>query len=353
VKALIDRVVLTVTCALIAAWVAWKSFRSRLRMSHKKGILAAGRIRIVERPQFPEHDFFRPGAEFPCRLRHASISYLDDAMLVVRAASLKFADNRDESPLDLLLNTGQTSFFWDVQSFKGFGSVTNAGRDPHFVKWMEDWPSTRKSLLESVRRNPETFAQLYYYSQTSFEFHARDGRPRFVKFRLIPGDRGKETGLPDWGAEPWNTGWTQAILPGETRDRNYLKDEYQLRVARGPVTYHLQLQLHEQQPGDTRDYLLSCMVVWDEATHPWMDLATVTIDRTLPYEEEEWSLFSIGHHPPSIGITPATSTTDPASLNYLRLWGTWAARARLLSMRLRGIPPPIPDQRTPGFYNPV
>lgn len=114
------------------------------------------------------------------------------------------------------------------------------------------------------------------HSQTPFEFRARDGRPRFVKFRLIPEDRGKEDGLPNWSEEPWNTGWTQGLLPGETRGRNDLKDEYRERVARGPVTYHLQLQLHEQRPEDTRDTLLSCMVVWDEATHPWMDLATVS-----------------------------------------------------------------------------
>lgn len=352
-KAFVDRLVLFFTAWGAVAVIGWRSFRSRLRMSHKNGILAAGRIRIVEKPAFPEHDFFRPGAEFPCRLRHASISYLDDAMLVVRAASLKFADAREESPLDLLMNNGQTSFFWDVASFQGFGEVTDKGRDPFFVKWMEQYPLTRKSLLESVRRDPSTFAQLYYYSQTPFEFRARDGRSRFVKFRLVPGDRGPETGLVDWGSEPWNTGWTQAILPDETRGRNYLKDEYRERVARGPVPYHLQLQLHEQQPGDSRDLLLSCMVVWDEATHPWMDLATVTIDRTLPYDEEERTLFSVGNLPPSIAITPATSVHDPASLNYLRLRGAWIRRARLLAIRLFGPPPPPADTRTPGFFNPV
>ncbi len=352
-KAFVDRWVLFFTAWGAVAVIGWRSFRSRLRMSHKNGILAAGRVRIVDAPAFPEHDFFRPGAEFPCRLRHASISYLDDAMLVVRAASLKFADTRYESPLDLLMNNGQTSFFWDVTSFMGFGSVTNQGRDPHFVKWMEDYPLTRKSLLESVRRDPSTFAQLYYYSQSPFEFRARDGRPRFVKFHLIPEDRGKEDGLPNWGEEPWNTGWTQGLLPGETRGRNYLKDEYRERVARGPVTYHLQLQLHEQRPEDTRDTLLSCMVVWDEATHPWMDLATVTIDRTLPYDEEERTLFTLGNLPPSMGITPALSVDDPASLNYLRLRGGWIRRARLFAIRLFGAPPPIPNERTPGYFNPV
>jgi catalase len=352
-KALLDRVVLFFMSWGAVALIGWRSFRSRLRMSHKNGILAAGRVRVVDHPSFPDHDFFRPGAEFPCRLRHASISYLDDAMLVVRAASLKFADGLDASPLDLLMNNGQTSFFWDVVSFQGFGRVTDQGRDPHFVKWMEDWPLTRRSLLESVRRDPQTFAQLYYYSQTPFEFHARDGRLRYVKFRLVPGDRGPETGLVDWTQEPWNTGWTQAILPGETRSRNYLKDEYRQRVARGPVTYHLQLQLKEPGPGDSRDDLLSCMVVWDEARCPWLDVATVTIDRTLPYEEEQRSVFSIGHLPPSIRVAAATSVHDPASLNYLRLRGAWIRRARLLAIGLFGPPPPIADARTPGFENPV
>ena len=40
-------------------------------MSHWHGVAARGTLRIVDDPAFPDHDFFRPGREFPCRLRHA------------------------------------------------------------------------------------------------------------------------------------------------------------------------------------------------------------------------------------------------------------------------------------------
>ena len=84
------------------------------------GIVARGRIRIVDDLAIPDTDFFRPGREFPCRLRHASISFMDDATMVVRGASLKFADADLDSPLDLLMNGGVTAPFWNMHTFAQF-----------------------------------------------------------------------------------------------------------------------------------------------------------------------------------------------------------------------------------------
>jgi len=57
-------------------------------MSHENGIVARGRIRVVDNLAIPQNDFFLPGREFSCRLRHASVSLMDDAGLFVRGASL-------------------------------------------------------------------------------------------------------------------------------------------------------------------------------------------------------------------------------------------------------------------------
>ena len=72
--------------AICVFLIALRSFFTRTRMSHENGIVARGRVRIVDDLAIPKNDFFVPGREFACRLRHASVSLMDDAGLFVRAA---------------------------------------------------------------------------------------------------------------------------------------------------------------------------------------------------------------------------------------------------------------------------
>src|SRR5690242_16049398 len=95
------RAQLELATAGMVALICADSFFNRKRMSHMQGVLARGRVRVVDQPTFPDHDFFRPGREFPCRLRHASAAFEDEALLSVRAASLKFADSDFAGPFDL------------------------------------------------------------------------------------------------------------------------------------------------------------------------------------------------------------------------------------------------------------
>jgi hypothetical protein len=106
--------------AACVSLIALRSLMTRNRMSHQNGIVSRGRLRIVDKLSIPENDFFLAGAEFPCRLRHALISLMDDAGLFARGASLKFADADVDSPLDLLMNGGATSPFWNMDTFARF-----------------------------------------------------------------------------------------------------------------------------------------------------------------------------------------------------------------------------------------
>ncbi len=45
---------------IIIALLALSSLLSRRRFTHQNGIAAVGKLRIVDNPQFPDHDFFRP-----------------------------------------------------------------------------------------------------------------------------------------------------------------------------------------------------------------------------------------------------------------------------------------------------
>jgi len=318
------------------------SFLQRKRMSHNNGTTVTGRLKMVTAPTFPEHDFLQPGREFPIRLRHASVSYDDDTIIQVRAASLKLADSRYESPLDLEMNTGTISLFWSARNFLEFFSDQAMVDGLAFSRFYDKYPLGLQAGKDGIRRYPETFAQMYYHAQTAQLFLGKDGVKRYAKFRLIPGDRGPETGLIPM--KDLVNRWVETPAPFETRSQNYLKEEYAARIARGPVAYHLQIQLHVPSADDSPE-ILSCSVAWDEATHPFMDVATVEVDTLLSLDENNLMRYSVEHCPPSLGMLPATSIDDYNSINYMRAASAAAKSARLFFYKIFGMPKAVPDDR--------
>ena len=76
-----DQAVLWLYAKVFALMLAaFLSLPKRQRMSHNNGVAATGTVCVVDDPRFPAHEFFRPGKVFPCRIRHASATFLDDAM---------------------------------------------------------------------------------------------------------------------------------------------------------------------------------------------------------------------------------------------------------------------------------
>lgn len=326
------------------SWAWFLAFTAALllkrRMSHNNGLTVRGRIRVVDDPTFPANDFFEPGREWVCRLRHASVSYYDDTVIQVRAASLKFADTLYESPLDLEMNTGTISLFWSAKNFFEFFQKQKEVDGTEFVRFYDKYPRGLIAARDGIRDNPATFAQLYYHSQCAQRFAAKDGTEWYVKYRLIPDDRGPETGLmPEEAKTPI---WSEQRRPGETLSRNYLKQEYAARIGKGPVRYHLQLQLRRPVAGESPE-VFNCNVAWDEATYPWRDLATVTVDELLSFDENNLMRFSVAHQPPSLGNLPSESWEDYNSVVYIRAKSGVAKKARLLTYKLRGMPKPEPD----------
>ncbi|MFE8604133.1 catalase family protein [Archangium violaceum] len=299
------------------AWALCLVFSlKRERMSHNSGITAKGRIRITKTPAFPAHDFFQPGREFKCRVRHASASYEDDTITQVRAVSLKFADSDYDSPLDLELNTGTISLFWTARNFAEFAQQRrHRVNELAYWNYYDKYPRGLLAAEDGIRKYPASFARMYYHSQTATRFVGKDGVLRYAKYRLVPADGGPETGLMT--KDELRNRWKEALEPGETRAPDYLRQELVDRLARGPVHYVLQIQLHTPQPDDSPE-LLNCNVAWDEATHPHMDLATVELESILPRAEGNQMRFSLLHHPPSLGILPSEHMDDYNSLNYMR-----------------------------------
>ena len=59
--------------------------------------------------------------------------------------------------------------------------------------------------IAAFRRAPESFTDQRYYSWMAFEYKAKDGVPRYAKFRLVPADDRNETGLmtEEEQRKPW------------------------------------------------------------------------------------------------------------------------------------------------------
>ena len=247
----------------------------------------------------------------------------------LRSASLKLSEHPEESPLDIIMNTGPRTFR-DIVEFWNFTLASvreRADDEPVSSKGLEAYcqsePIFKEIFAETLRRAPDSFSQMYYYSKLVNYFKAKDGKIRYVKYRLIPGDRGIDSGAIS--AEDWEKPWLQKRRSDETKPIDYLRKEYEERLSREPITLHLQLRLHEDIQGDKTE-IFTQERDWSEETSPWLDLATVTIDRALSFAETEKLSFNIGRQPDSLGAVKGFSAKDPNSVN--------AARVRIYGLSL-------------------
>jgi arachidonate 5-lipoxygenase len=341
VKAVINKIVLWLLSIGFAIGLSiFLSFPHRYRMSHNNGIAGRGRVRIVDDPTFPPHDFFEPGRSFDCRVRHASATFLDDAMNCIRSFSIKFSDHWWNSPFDIEMNTGTINLFWSAVSFMKFGKLRKQQWGIEYHDYYRIYPQGILGAQLSLRRDPSSFQNLRYQALTPYRFVGKDGIKRYAKYRTMPLDKAPETGITP-NMSDWDT-CNQRILPTETRGRNYLKDEYKQRMANGGASYLMQIQLRTASDDDNPE-IFNNQLPWDEDIFPWQDLAVVDITETLSWKESLKTSFSLNHMPKNLDIIPAKSIFDYNSLNYMRSHSEMARKARLLSYRVFGYPPEIPD----------
>lgn len=329
------------TVLWVTTLVTVNSFVTRTRMSHDNGIVTRGRIRVVPDLRIPPNAFFVPGREFPCRVRFGAATWNDDAKMVIRGAAVKFADDRFDSPLDLMMNTGRLAIFWDARTFVGFMFGTIAGRGKSWVPYLTKHPMAMVGGRDSLKRVPTSVGSLEYNSKTCLGLVDDENRMWYVRYRLVPLSY-EPDGTPT--AEDLAHPWFQNPLPDETRSRNYIKDELRDRLATEPIEFMLRMQPRRRPPGPDPEWV-TAQYEWDEDAHPWLDVATVTIDEALDHDEAQWTWFEMSNHPPCLPVPRGRSIDDPHSLNDLRVASIWARKARLWSYRLRGVPKAFGDSR--------
>jgi catalase len=316
------------------------SLPKRKRMSHDNGIGGSGQLTIVKNQKFPSHPFFTPGKVYPARIRHASATFLDDAMNCIRSMSIKFSDHHFKSPFDIEMNTGEISLFWSAYSFLQFAKLRQEKHGVEYIEYYKKYPEGLKGAELALRRNPTSFQNLRYYCKTPFMFIGDDEIKRYSKYRVKPLNNEPEMGVFT-DTDPRDVG-NQRILPNEARGRNYLKSEYEELVKREGAKYMMQIQTRIAQDDDDPE-IFNNMVPWDEESHPWHDLAIIEIDKALDWKESTLTSFSLNHMPKTLGIIPAKSVYDYNSLNYLRSHSEKARLARLFSYKIFGFPKQIPN----------
>ncbi|NJB87386.1 arachidonate 5-lipoxygenase [Lewinella marina] len=337
-----DFAVLWVVAKVFAFSVAlFASLMLKRRMSHDNGIAARGTVRILDNPAIPLHRFFLPERTFPCRIRHATATFLDDAVKGIRSMSIKFSDDHLESPFDLQMNTGERSLFWSAASFLQFARLRKQKWGVEYRDYYRKYPDGLSGAIEALRENPESFSDLRYYCKTPFLYIGEDHTLRYAKYRVVPAKMGtRETGIlqsPDPLEIP-----NQRVAAHNPNGRNYLKYEYRDRLEKGSVNYLIQIQLRTAA-ADEDPEIFNNMKPWDEEIHPWHDLAEIEITEAYDWVESCKTTFHVGNMPETLGAIPAKSIHDYNSLNYMRAHSAIAHKARLLNYRLFGYPPEIPD----------
>ncbi|XP_074652621.1 allene oxide synthase-lipoxygenase protein-like [Tubulanus polymorphus] len=290
-----------------------------LRPSHPTGVGGLGFAEILENDQIPENDFFIPGRRFRVRIRHGNFNLDDDAGLDGRSASIKFIDAEDGGPLDLVMNTGHINFFHNLVSFGEFTESFILDNINGFRDWLFKYPINIYTVIELMRRAPDSYCNMTYYCHATEIFYAKDGKRRYARFRLVPRDgvADQDSGLPDEQdqRELWKRGRRENIdLP-----KNYLRQEFKTRLRSGQTAnYVLQIQLHLVTDTDTHE-IFNSSVAWNEKTHPWLSAVAVTITTAMADDAMERTKTNLRHHPKMLAFPEARNQYDYNSLAHARI----------------------------------
>lgn len=112
-----------------------------------------------------------------------------------------------------------------------------------------------KAFAEAPKPIPSSFARQAFFAITAFKFTSADGASRFGRFRFVP-DVETEFLTPEQAA---------------AKTSDFLAVELSQRLAKGPVTFRVRVQLAE--PGDD---VTNASVVWPDS-RPLAEFGTLTI----------------------------------------------------------------------------
>jgi catalase len=161
-------------------------------------------------------------------------------------------------------------------------SGPGAPTPPPIVAFLAAHPAA-KAFVEAPKPIPASYARQAYFAVTAFQFTNAAGESRSGRFRLRP------------DAE------TEFLTPeqAQTRPADFLTAELTERLARGPVGFHVLVQL-----AGAGDDVTDSTTVWPES-RPQVDLGTLTLSaRVDDQAPERWKII-FDPVPRVDGIDPA------------------------------------------------
>ena len=63
-----------------------------------------------------------------------------------------------------------------------------------YLNYILSIASSLQAHLEGIRHLPESYQNLHYYPQVTYDFVGNDGEPHLARFRIIPTDDRPESG---------------------------------------------------------------------------------------------------------------------------------------------------------------
>jgi catalase len=131
----------------------------------------------------------------------------------------------------------QTAPRFPVRTVQDFLQLTQAAAGTRRKPWllplyMARHPGTVPALVANLRAKaivpPPSFAVLPYYPVHAYGWHASDGSSRWVRYTWLPAASSDSPEGPSTNAR---------------REPNYLHEEFEQRLARGPVRFTLEVRI--------------------------------------------------------------------------------------------------------------
>ena len=139
------------------------------------------------------------------------------------------------------------------------------------------------AFVQAPKPAPSSFARESYYGVTAMRFINQQGKSRYGRYRILPAA----------GNEHLDDATTKAKSP------NYLFDELPQRLAKGPITFNIVVQLAED--GDTVD---NATIHWPES-RPLKEFGTLTLTAVEPDNAAEQKSIIFDPIPRLDGIEPS------------------------------------------------
>ena len=244
------------------------------RPVHAKGIVCSGTFRASAGARAVSRAPHLQGQAVPTVLRFSNSNgdpNIHDGIPSARAIAVKF-ELPDGKKADILGLHIEGFLVRTPAEFLAFLSAqlpdpaTGKAATDGVPRFLQSHPTTG-AFIERLTKKPipASYGQACYYSEHAFKFTAADGSSRFGRYRWVP-EAGEAYLAPDDAGK---------------RSTNFLREELEGRLKKGPVVFRLVLQVAGE--GDPTD---DATALWP-ADRPLVELGRLEVTQISPTSADD------------------------------------------------------------------